>query len=1053
MSPRNDDNLAIQEDEFIRRDISTETEEELRGRLLNKQPSSTKQPRNASDRLNNRKQRDNNHKEQNRKPDQKQKKSKQKKSKKTEQSSKSSKTGNLRQQAMNKAKQQVQKQLQKQAQRAAKAAAKKAAKKAAAKAIKKALAAAMKKVALVLLKMLAGVSLPVIGILLLVITVVVILSMLASAFLSSGSDNNIKGLSQQDKDTQAYVKQLSESSFGGAEQWAYRLPQELLSSVIQLDSWRDGKDLKDFDPNKIDFGGVGGVGGGINDGSNGGGGTAQDTGNYTTANAGPWMTFEATGYYGEDSAMQGGFCPAVGCDKIGFNFSQAIRYNGYRVVAVDPRVVPLWSIVEINDPGTGLHIQGVALDTGGAIKGNRIDILHENRTQAYAFGRRHNTQVRVLRSGAGDKTYPQRGDGAPLATAQPPAGSQTSTPPAQPTQPSSSENKKADQIIEEAKKYIGVPYVWGGSSPKGFDCSGLTQYVFKALGISLDRTAAMQSKQGKKIQNANDVKKGDLLFFANTGNRSGITHVAIYIGNGKMIEAPDVGQNVKVSEFKTGKFAWATRMLGDGDLSSNEGADVSSGGGSGAGSGGPASVNKALLKYFFDKLKPDFTYETKTETIENKTKTCARKKPGTNDCEEWKESISTSTRETKVISKVRAWNGEAKINYKETKSGWKRTGDNTEVQETNHLQDKQEFKYDFSKLDEILTQAGYNYTDKKMFQLYYEYASGLPLHYIDWLDGKDISSLLDGDFIGDIIPGSSIPPQFMPIYLGAEKKHGTPWYILAAVHYHKSSFSKNITVSAAGERGPMGIKPVAWMGWKHPSRNSEGNLQGISNKDLQDMDLIKKYGGYGEDGNNDKKADIDDNYDAIYTASKYLSKLGVKEDMEKALWLYTNSKDGGKNIYETAMKFKSEATYKHDQNQLPTATSGDWMVPTQGRLTSGYGDRSFDNHHGIDIAQKGTVPVVAAADGVVFRSYLSTSYGNCVMIRHNINGQQYETVYAHMRNRAVTEGTQVKKGQFLGYQGETGQAYGQHLHFEMHTPSWNINKSHAVNPIQFIKIQ
>ena len=151
-------------------------------------------------------------------------------------------------------------------------------------------------------------------------------------------------------------------------------------------------------------------------------------------------------------------------------------------------------------------------------------------------------------------------------------------------------------------------------------------------------------------------------------------------------------------------------------------------------------------------------------------------KPCTDDCEEWKESISTSTRETKVISKVRAWNGEAKINYKETKSGWKRTGDNTEVQETNHLQDKQEFKYDFSKLDEILTQAGYNYTDKKMFQLYYEYASGLPLHYIDWLDGKDISALLDGDFIGDIIPGSSIPPQFMPIYLGAEKNmvhHGT----------------------------------------------------------------------------------------------------------------------------------------------------------------------------------------------------------------------------------------------------------------------------------------
>ncbi|WP_309317982.1 NlpC/P60 family protein [Bacillus cereus] len=56
------------------------------------------------------------------------------------------------------------------------------------------------------------------------------------------------------------------------------------------------------------------------------------------------------------------------------------------------------------------------------------------------------------------------------------------------------------------------------------------------------------------------MKKGDLLFFANTGIRSGITRVAIYIGNGKMIEAPDVGQNVNVSEFKTNKLEWATRM-------------------------------------------------------------------------------------------------------------------------------------------------------------------------------------------------------------------------------------------------------------------------------------------------------------------------------------------------------------------------------------------------------------------------------------------------------------------------------------------------------------
>ncbi|MBF8118237.1 NlpC/P60 family protein [Bacillus cereus] len=1078
MSHYNDENAAseqLDELEHINTSVEIEEEENLRRRLLNKQPSSKKSKNNVvpfrdgdneedkdgtSERLERRKQRD-----QNRNKTQKKEQSRQTANDSSTGKIESNSNGGIRDKAKDRAKEQVKKVIKEQTQKLAKNAAKKAARKAAVQAAKKALAAAMKKLVMVLVKIIGAVGWPILLILLLVVLCVVIFSMISSMLFSSAPEDKLDGMSAQDKDTRAYIKQLSQQSFSGPEQWAYRLPEELLSAVVQLDSWRNGKDLKDFDPNRIDLGGgLGGIGtGGGGPLPGGGGGTAADTGNYPITNAGPWMTFEATGYYGEDSAMQGGFCPAVGCDKIGFNFSQAIRYNGYRIVAVDPRVVPLWSIVEINDPGTGLHIQGVALDTGGAIKGNRIDILHENRTQAYAFGRRKNTQVRVLRVGKGDNTYPQRGEG-PVATPQPtttipttvptPTTQPTTTPTTTPTpnQPTEAETKKADQVIEEAKKYLGVPYVWGGTSPKGFDCSGLTQYVYRAIGIPLDRTAAMQSKQGKKITNVNDMRKGDLIFFANTGNRTGITHVAIYIGNGKMIEAPDVGQTVKISDFKTGKFAWATRVLGDGDLSSNEGTDVSTGGGGGI-STGPVTIDKALLKYFYDKLKPDFTYEDKTETVETKTKTCAKKKEGSEDCAEWTNSINTTTRTTKVITKVRAWNGNAKVHYKEVKSGWKRTGDNTEVQETNYLQDKQEFKYDYSKLDEILSQAGYKYGDKKMFELFYEYASGLPLHYIDWVDGKDISQLLDGDFIGDIIPGSSIPPQFMPIYLGAEKKFGTPWYILAAVHYHKSSFSKNITVSAAGERGPMQIKPVTWMGWKHPSRNSAGELEGISDKDLMDLELIKKYGGKGVDGNGDKKADINDNHDSIYSASKILADFNVKSDAEKALWLYTNSKDGGKQIYDTAMKFKNEATYKHDQNQLPEATSGDWMTPTQGRLTSGYGERSFDNHHGIDIAQKGTVPIVAAADGVVFRSYLSQTYGNCVMIRHNINGQQYETVYAHMRNRAVTEGTTVKKGQFLGYQGETGQAYGQHLHFEMHKPSWNINKSYAINPIQYIKIQ
>ncbi|MDA1641925.1 MULTISPECIES: M23 family metallopeptidase [Bacillus cereus group] len=121
------------------------------------------------------------------------------------------------------------------------------------------------------------------------------------------------------------------------------------------------------------------------------------------------------------------------------------------------------------------------------------------------------------------------------------------------------------------------------------------------------------------------------------------------------------------------------------------------------------------------------------------------------------------------------------------------------------------------------------------------------------------------------------------------------------------------------------------------------------------------------------------------------------------------------------------------------------------RITSGFrGDRP--DHHGIDLAEAGYHPIYAAAGGQVSRSYFSTSYGECIMIVHNINGVTWETVYAHMRSgsRTVKQGDYVTQGQTIGVMGETGQAYGQHLHFEMHKGSWNINKSNAVNPLDYL---
>jgi len=92
----------------------------------------------------------------------------------------------------------------------------------------------------------------------------------------------------------------------------------------------------------------------------------------------------------------------------------------------------------------------------------------------------------------------------------------------------------ASAIIATAKKYIGVPYVWGGSTPSGFDCSGFVQYVFGAHGISLPRTSKEQYGVGTKVSKAN-LKPGDLVFFNTEG--SGVSHLGIYIGSNQFIHA------------------------------------------------------------------------------------------------------------------------------------------------------------------------------------------------------------------------------------------------------------------------------------------------------------------------------------------------------------------------------------------------------------------------------------------------------------------------------------------------------------------------------------
>ncbi|HDR4723907.1 SH3 domain-containing protein [Bacillus cereus group sp. Sample62] len=160
----------------------------------------------------------------------------------------------------------------------------------------------------------------------------------------------------------------------------------------------------------------------------------------------------------------------------------------------------------------------------------------------------------------------------------------------------------------------------------------------------------------------------------------------------------------------------------------------------------------------------------------------------------------------------------------------------------------------------------------------------------------------------------------------------------------------------------------------------------------------------------------------------------------------------GKNGYVSS-KFlsKTSETDAEEQRQSQEVnTTNDFIQPAVGRYTSRFEKRGGQMHHGLDIAASGIVPVVAAAEGVVTRSYYSTSYGNVVFISHNINGQTYTTVYAHLKSRSVTAGQKVKQGQQLGIMGNTGQSEGQHLHFEIHKGEWNAQKSNAMDPKIYI---
>jgi len=110
-------------------------------------------------------------------------------------------------------------------------------------------------------------------------------------------------------------------------------------------------------------------------------------------------------------------------------------------------------------------------------------------------------------------------------------------------------------LIANAKAHLGGKYVWGGTQPSGFDCSGYMQYLYQKEGIALPRTAYEQSKVGASIRR-DALQKGDLLFFLTDRRRNlPITHVGMYIGNDYFIHAASKREGIIISSLSKSKYA------------------------------------------------------------------------------------------------------------------------------------------------------------------------------------------------------------------------------------------------------------------------------------------------------------------------------------------------------------------------------------------------------------------------------------------------------------------------------------------------------------------
>lgn len=257
---------------------------------------------------------------------------------------------------------------------------------------------------------------------------------------------------------------------------------------------------------------------------------------FAAGGANPQAGFDSAGLAQWSYAQAGVSLPAGSAQqiKVGTSVSQnAMQPGDLLFFDADKNGTADW---------TGVYIDAgqfaVAVNPGGVVE----------RNLRWTWYRTHLVGVRRVLGSAGQTPAPSP---QPVRPPQP-----------QPTPTPAPATDFGRQIVDQARKYMGIPYRFGATGPNAYDCSGFTQTVFRQLGVRLPRTASAQSRVGQFISKA-DLQPGDLVFFQHTYTKNRVDHVGIYIGGGKFINAWP-GAGVTISDLNRPYFRshyWGARRI------------------------------------------------------------------------------------------------------------------------------------------------------------------------------------------------------------------------------------------------------------------------------------------------------------------------------------------------------------------------------------------------------------------------------------------------------------------------------------------------------------